>query len=78
MNGFVINGYRFHTQNRDKLKKTQNFGVMVEANDKTYFGKINDIIELDYYSEYKVVQFCYDWVNVNSRGLKKEKEDSLS
>lgn len=73
MNGFIINGYRFHTQNRDKLKKTQNFGVMVEADGKTYFGKINDIIELDYYSEYKAVLFRCDWVNVNSRGLKKDK-----
>ena len=73
MNAFVINGYRFHTQKRDKAKKTQNFGVMVEAEGKTYFGKINDIIELDYYSERKVVLFRCDWVNVNSRGLKRDK-----
>ena len=73
MNSFIINGYRFDTQNTDKSKKTQNFGVMVEADGKTYFRKINHIIELDYFLEYKVVLFCCDWVDVNSRGLKKDK-----
>ena len=73
MNAFVTNGYRLHTHKRDESKKTQNFGVMVEANSKTYYGKIVDIIELDYYSECKVVLFRCDWVNVNSRGLKKDK-----
>jgi len=43
-NAFVINGYRFHTQSKDKSKKTQNFGVMVEAEGKSYYGKIIDII----------------------------------
>ena len=73
MNGFIINGFRYHTQSRDKLKKTQIFGVMVEVECKAYYGKINDIIELDYFSDNRVVLFrCY-WVNVNSRGLKKDK-----
>jgi len=67
MNGLIINGYRFHTQSKDKLKKTQNFGVMVEADEKTYFGV------MDYYSKYKVVLFRCDRVNVNSRGQKKDK-----
>ena len=40
---------------------------MVEAEGKTYYGKIVDIIELDYYSEYKVVLFQCDWVNANSQ-----------
>ena len=46
---------------------------MMEANSKIYYGKIIDIIKLDYYSECKVVLFRCDWVNVNSRGLKKDK-----
>lgn len=54
MNVFVINGHCFHKQRRDKSKKTQNFGVMVEAEGKTYY------VELDYYSEYKVVLFQCD------------------
>ena len=31
MKAFNINGYRFHTQAWDETKKTQNYGVMVEA-----------------------------------------------
>ena len=45
----------------------------MKADSKTYYGQIVDIIELDYYSECKVVLFRCDWVNVNSRGLKKDK-----
>jgi len=66
MNTFVINGYRFHTQRTDKSKETQNFGVMVEGEGKSYYGKITDIIELDYYSECKVVLFRCEWAKVNS------------
>ena len=74
MKAFNINGYRFHTQARDETKKTQNYGVMVEADGKPYYGKITDIIELDYFSKYKVVIFRCDWVDVNSsRGRKVDK-----
>jgi len=47
--------------------------VIVEADNKTYCGKIVDIVELDYYFECKVVLFQCDWVNVNSRGQNKDK-----
>jgi len=74
MKAFTINGYRFHTEGRDKSKTTQNYGVMVEAEGKPYYGKITDIIELDYFSECKVVLFRCDWVDVNSsRGRKEDK-----
>ena len=66
MKAFNINGYRFHTQARDETKKTQNYGVMVEANGKPYYGKMIGIIKLDYFSECKVVLFRCDWVDVNS------------
>ena len=46
---------------------------MVEVECKAYYGKVNDIIELDYFSDNKVVLFHCDWVNVNFRGLKKDK-----
>ena len=73
MNAFVINGYCFHNRRRDKSKKTHNFGVVVEAEGKSYYGKIIDIIELDYYLECKVVLVQCEWVNVNLRGVKKDK-----
>jgi len=48
---------------------------MVEAKGKTYYEKINDIIELDYYLECKIVLFQCGWINVNSRGLKKDRRE---
>jgi len=74
MKTFNINGYKFHTQARAETKKTQNYCVVVEVDGKPYYGKINDIIELDYFSECKVVLFRCDWVDVNSsRGRKEDK-----
>lgn len=70
-NGFIINGFKFHTKEREKFRKTQNSGVMVEADGKTYYGNLTNIYELDYYGEFKVVLFRCDWVDINSpRGLK--------
>ncbi|CAI8590659.1 unnamed protein product [Vicia faba] len=74
--GYVINGYRFHTTNREARLKTQNSVVTLEAvtqvlrnakdeNPKkifvTYYGAIKDIIELDYYGHEKYVLFKCDW-----------------
>ncbi|CAI8601252.1 unnamed protein product [Vicia faba] len=74
--GYVINGYRFHTTNREARIKTQNSDVTLEAvtqvlrnakdeNPKkicvTYYGAIKDIIELDYYGHEKYVLFKCDW-----------------
>ena len=71
--GFIINGFKFHTKDREKFRKIQNSGVMVEADGKTYYGALKDIYELDYYGIFKVVLFRCDWININSsRGLKKD------
>ena len=77
--GYLINGYRFHTKRRDARQKTQNSGVtlvalttsfasskdsnLVDAN-LTYYGRINDIVEIDYYGYFKVVLFRCDWYEV--------------
>nr|CAD1844059.1 unnamed protein product [Ananas comosus var. bracteatus] len=71
--GFVINGFRFHTKNHEKLRKTQNSGVMVEAEGQDSYGKLTDIFELDYYGSFKVVFFRCEWVDIRSpRGMKKD------
>ncbi|XP_016206569.1 uncharacterized protein LOC107646941 [Arachis ipaensis] len=77
--GFVINGYRFHTRHRDVRRKTQNSGVTLEAltpsfanvKDKnpieakvTYYGRIVNMFELDYYGQFKVVLFKCEWYTV--------------
>lgn len=72
---FVINGFRFRTKDIDNEKNTQNCGVRVTAtttNDAnvTYYGKLVDIIELDYSGPRKVVLFECEWVN--DRGVKQD------
>ncbi|XP_038972980.1 uncharacterized protein LOC120105012 [Phoenix dactylifera] len=71
--GFIINSFKFHTKEHEKFRKTQNSGVMVEADGKNYYGALTDIYEQDYYGNFKVVLFRCDWVNINSpRGLRQD------
>ena len=81
--GYLTNGYRFHTRQRDARRKTQNSGITlvalttsfasskdanpVDAN-LTYYGRLTDIIELDYYGNFKVVVFNCDWYEAAEDG----------
>ncbi|GJS30695.1 hypothetical protein Tco_0491315 [Tanacetum coccineum] len=75
--GFIINGFRFQIKELESKTKTQNTGVIIEAmtnsfpssrynnpimGDVTYYGVINDIIELEYSADKKVVLLC-DWIS---------------
>ena len=66
----IINGYRFHVRQRNARCKIQNSGVTLVAStisfasskdknqivvDLTYYGRIVDIVELDYYDHFKVI-----------------------
>ncbi|XP_056695419.1 uncharacterized protein [Spinacia oleracea] len=55
LKGYIINGYKFLSTDRDSRLLTQNSGIMVEADGDAYYGKVKDIYELDYYGDYKVV-----------------------
>jgi hypothetical protein len=74
--GYVVNGYRFHTKQRDARRKTQNSGVTLAAVTEsfsstkdenpttqsiTYYGLITQIVEVDYYGMLKLVLFRCDW-----------------
>lgn len=77
--GYVINGYRFHTKQRDARRKTQSSGVTLVSvtqsfattkdknpttNSINYYGSIIEIIEVDYYGHFKSVLFRCDWFEV--------------
>ncbi|KAG8482791.1 hypothetical protein CXB51_024455 [Gossypium anomalum] len=86
--GFIMNGFRFHTKYRERLRRTQNCGVVVNslitsyasARDSNpiegnveYYGLLTDIIKLDYYGKWKVVLFRCDWADANTaRGIKND------
>ncbi|XP_076906697.1 uncharacterized protein LOC143562903 [Bidens hawaiensis] len=74
--GYYANGFRFHTKSRDSKCITQNSGVSLTAlapsfassRDKNptvgnvdYYGRILDIIELDYWSKFRIVLFRCEW-----------------
>ncbi|KAK5820057.1 hypothetical protein PVK06_025102 [Gossypium arboreum] len=85
---FLINGFRFHTKSHERLKRTQNCGIVVNSSIKSYASArdsnliegnveyhrlLTDIIELDYYGKRKVVLFRCDWADINTaRGIKKD------
>jgi len=61
--GYDINGYRFHTKEKDKKSAAQNNGVRYEGIDestvqtKTYFGQIEEIWKLDYGGDLQLAVF---------------------
>lgn len=84
--GYIINGFRFRTNNIDKNKTTQNSGVVTKvdtvsyasAGDKNphlgevaYYGVLTDVIEIRYTNDMKFVLLKCDWVN-NQVGKKQD------
>ncbi|XP_074297821.1 uncharacterized protein LOC141628602 [Silene latifolia] len=56
--------------------KNSNSGVVVEADGETYYGKLKDIYELDYFGQCKIVMFNCAWVDIH-RGVKKFEDGSV-
>ena len=60
---------------REEQRLTQNSGVVnvSEVGGTNYYGKLRDIIELNYYGHFKIVLFKCDWVNVHrTTGFKQD------
>ena len=38
LKSFVVNGYKFETLHRERYRKAQNSGVMVDADGQAYYG----------------------------------------
>ena len=77
---YFINGYWSYTRTRDSRLKTQNSGVILTAltssfassedqnpitGDVTYYGVIEVIIEVDFWSNFSVVLFRCDWFHAD-------------
>ncbi|XP_073049563.1 uncharacterized protein [Primulina eburnea] len=77
-NGYVVNGFRFRIEARDKGCRTQNSGVCVignigsEKNYVDYYGVFTEILELQYLDGKRVVLFRCRWFDVhdNEKGAK--------
>jgi hypothetical protein len=68
--GYEINRNIFNTVSQDKKSTNQNSGVCVDAmelngNIHTYYGRIEEIWELDYAHNFKVPLFRCQWVKMN-------------
>jgi hypothetical protein len=71
-NRYVANGKLFHTIAYDVRKRSQNSSMFVPTVDgETYYGKLTQIIEVEYYDWTKYVLFKFDWAdNTRGRGYK--------
>ena len=79
--GYITNGYRFHTQSREKNLQTQNSGVFVLGNmgagteNIDYYGVLTEVVRLEYMGGNHVVLFRCNWWDVHDagRGVKVDK-----
>ena len=85
---YNINGFKFRTLAREEGLKTQNSGVFLTSNtscvsssvdgnlrqaDLPYYGKLEDIIEINYYGRFSVILFKCKWADTTGdRGYKKD------
>ncbi|XP_074377016.1 uncharacterized protein LOC141718533 [Apium graveolens] len=75
--GYIVNGFRFHTRERDHKCTTQNSGVYLTAlttsfasskdqnpivGDVGYYGSIEEIFQVDYRGAFNVVLFRCTWM----------------
>ncbi|XP_060182958.1 uncharacterized protein LOC132612901 [Lycium barbarum] len=85
---YNINGFKFRTLSREQGLKTQNSGVFLVSDtscvassadryarqaDLPYYGRLEDIIELNYYGRFRVVLFKCQWADTTrNRGFKSD------
>ncbi|KAG6532349.1 hypothetical protein ZIOFF_006189 [Zingiber officinale] len=73
--GFNINGFAFCTVEYESNKKVQNSGVMVQSihdnddHESNYYGRLTDVISLEYGGLGRIFLFRCDWVNITT-GMK--------
>ncbi|KAG6499576.1 hypothetical protein ZIOFF_039366 [Zingiber officinale] len=71
--GFNINGFAFRTVESESNKKVQNSGAMVQSihnnddHESNYYGRLTDVISLEYGGLGRIFLFRCDWVNITTR-----------
>ncbi|XP_016490283.2 uncharacterized protein LOC107810065 [Nicotiana tabacum] len=86
---YNINGSKFRTLAREEGLRTQNSGVFLTSKtscvassidgnlrqaELPYYGKLEDILEINYYGQFKVVLFKCRWADTaRDRGYKKDR-----
>lgn len=81
--GYEINGNTFYTLGQDKRSTNQNSGVRIDATDpqgnkQTYYGRIEEIWELDYAPNFKIPLFRCQWVKLTGGGVTIDKEYGMT
>ncbi|CAH9070085.1 unnamed protein product, partial [Cuscuta europaea] len=84
--GYIVNGYRFHIQSRERTLRTQNSGVVVMGNSGNghenidYYGVVIEILEMQYHEGNRVVLFRCKWWDVHDkvRGIKTDEYGFVS
>jgi len=68
--GYIANGFRFHTREVKMKRKNQNSGIMVKGADNSreidYYSVLLDIISLRYLDGRCVILFRCDWWDVHN------------
>ncbi|KAH7845823.1 hypothetical protein Vadar_006468 [Vaccinium darrowii] len=76
--GCIVNGTRFHTRDRERVRTTQNSGIVVKgeylSEDTDFYGILIDIIELKYNFGNRVYLFKCQWRDVSDKreGIRKD------
>ena len=74
-NGYFIHGYVFHTEEYGQGRKAYNNGVCVKGSTSSelevdYYGRLEEVVELQYHEQNRVFLFkCY-WYDTTDRGIR--------
>jgi hypothetical protein len=75
----MVNGKLFHTLEFDVRKRSQNSGVcMTTVDGEMYFGKLIEVIEVEYFDKTKYILFKCKWANsTRGKGYKEDEYDFI-